>query len=201
MDAMWRTLGYNTYPASTPSVSTIRVMVKREVTFFQRTGRLTDMLIYFSRPLDLAHLKYAEFMNLYRYDRVLPIRFQPQDLDTNYFVLDLAHIDAPVYLFKRQNPDSHLTRMEMLLPNVGEKFYLRLILLQRPCSSFEDAKSFNGIQYPLYQSSAMAAGYVEEAGEASNCYIESVMFSTPAELRSLFVMMTLEGFPQHLLFE
>jgi hypothetical protein len=90
--------------------------------------------------------------------------------------------------------------MEMIYPNAGEIFYLRLILLRRPVWNFDDAFICDGTQYPTFQLSALAHGYVDDEKEAEKCFLEATAWSTPDEMRFLFACMTMEGFPTHKIF-
>jgi hypothetical protein len=65
MDAMWRILGYHTYPASTPSVQTIKIKTEPVVNQLLVDGKSCDMLAYVHRPASLAHLKYTELFTTY----------------------------------------------------------------------------------------------------------------------------------------
>jgi hypothetical protein len=85
--------------------------------------------------------------------------------------------------------------MEMLYPSSGEIWYLRVILQNRACDSFDDAKTHNGVIYPTFQLSAIAHKYVDTEKETSLCFDEAILFSSPNELRYLFCSLTLQGFP------
>ena len=100
-----------------------------------------------------------------------------------------------IHMTKRNNQNANIIRMEMLYPSAGEIWYLRLILLNRPCSSYKDAKTFEGIVYQTFQLSAIAHKYVESEKETSLCFQEASLFSTPSELRFLFASLTIQGFP------
>jgi len=78
---------------------------------------------------------------------------------------------------------------------IGEKWYLRLLLYNRPTFSFSDIKTINGITYSSYQLACLAAKLVEDENEALIAFEWAIGFSSPAELRSLFVIMTTQGFP------
>lgn len=78
---------------------------------------------------------------------------------------------------------------------IGEKWYLRLLLLHYPAFSFKDIKTHQNITYGTYQSAALAAKLVEDENEAFTAFQWALQYSTPAELRNLFVIMTTQGFP------
>ncbi len=82
----------------------------------------------------------------------------------------------------------------------GERWYLRLILKNRAVASFEDCKVVRGVQHGTYQEAAISSGYVKDGEEALNAYKEAMILDAPAQLRALFVMMTLQGYPTLLIF-
>jgi PIF1-like helicase len=62
--------------------------------------------------------------------------------------------------------------------------------------SFEDAKTVDGIEYDTFQEAAIALDLVTELDECAVCFEQTVNDgASSAELISLFVSMTLEGFP------
>jgi hypothetical protein len=78
--------------------------------------------------------------------------------------------------------------------NSGELWYFRQIVLRIPIRSFDDAKTINGIRHETFQHAAIAAGIVHDGEEALLCFKESQSYCTPAQLRSLFVTLTTEGY-------
>ena len=61
---MWRAFGYETYPASSPSVTVVRVKTPQEVESHLNDKEICDLYIYFKRPNDLLHLKYTKFYTI-----------------------------------------------------------------------------------------------------------------------------------------
>jgi hypothetical protein len=91
----------------------------------------------------------------------------------------------------------------MIYVTAGEAYFLRLIVKNRPISSYVDARTCNGTVYDTYQQSALAWGYVKENEEAVRCFEDIAsnvlgtsgdIHVTPANLRSLFCHLTIEGF-------
>ena len=212
MDAMWRTLGYQTYPSPKPSVLSLDVKLPEQANFFLGEGKLTTIIEYFARPALLHHLKYTELFTEYVViPNKLPSRFTEANRGVDFHELHIEGYpqvkvrgvlqDRKVYLCKRVNPEANIVRMSMLYPSAGEIWYLRVLLLHRPCMSFEDARTHEGVVYPTFQMSAVMHGLVDERGEADRCFNDARAFSTPAELRSLFVFMTIQGFPTMSIFE
>jgi hypothetical protein len=131
MDTMWRILGYQTYPASNPTVVTIKVKLESVVTFFKEAGKCTDMLAYLLRPIALETLTYEEMFSLYLCNKTLPIRFTAEDEHTKWFYIEIEKI-PPFYIFSRLT--KVVCRMEMLYLTVGEGWFYRLILKCTPVS-------------------------------------------------------------------
>jgi len=65
MDAMWRTYGYQTYPASIPAVNQIKVVLEDVCNQFLLDGKCCDIAVYFNRPVQLQHLLYTDMYNAY----------------------------------------------------------------------------------------------------------------------------------------
>jgi hypothetical protein len=59
MDAVWRTLGYQTYPATEPSVFTVKCKLPEQVKLLRVDGKCCDMLVY------LHDLKMHDFFKSY----------------------------------------------------------------------------------------------------------------------------------------
>ena len=67
MDAVWRVLGYHTYPATEPSVLTVKCKLPQQVLLLLEDGKCCDMLVYLERPQQLHQLKMGEFFKEYDY--------------------------------------------------------------------------------------------------------------------------------------
>ena len=61
VDAMWRTLGYQTYPSPDPAVYVIKAKLPADVEELLLKNKCCDLLIYFNRPMLLRNMKYTEF--------------------------------------------------------------------------------------------------------------------------------------------
>jgi hypothetical protein len=62
------------------------------------------------------------------------------------------------------------------------------------CRSFIEAKSVDGVQFLTFQSACITAGLCNDQIEAERCFRDALIFSSPAELRGLFVLLTVQGF-------
>ena len=209
MDVMWRIYGFQTYPASSPSIRLIKAKMPEHVNILKKEGKMCDLEIYFRRPICLRYLKYTEFYNLYDYGHNYPKRYKKQ-LGINVFdnmsksnnVFNITNICHDVYdsrnkqfyIYKRLNPNRSITRMGMNYFYMGEIYYLRLLLLHVPCYSFENLLEYEGIKYKSFQQSALARNLIENDNIGYECFKETAFFSTPSERRNLFVLLTLNGY-------
>jgi len=195
MDCYWRVLGHETYPAPTPSVRVIKIVSEQRSLQSLADGKIPDIVIYFNRPDLLNDLKYTDFFNAYIWSYNRPARFQ-EDAQ-GYYLIKLRNVVKDIYLYKRTVKYPSITRLEVVDITAGELFFLRLILYNYPKKSFSDCFKFNNRLYATYQEAAVAAGIVKDNDEVYSCFEEAEHFQdmTPSELRSLFVISTLQGFP------
>jgi hypothetical protein len=207
MEATWRVLGYQTYPSSYPAVKLVKPKLPSVVDFFSKDDKTCDMALYFARPLtpQFVDLKYTDFFCLWDISKSLPVRFKPRgklhDRTDCYFQITVPGIQHYLWLYKRANPEDCVVRMSNVFITAGELWYLRLILLNVPCGSFLDAKTVNGVVYDTFQAAAIARGLYSDNTEAIMCYTEALTHSTPYQLRSLLVRLTLQGYPTLSIFD
>ena len=195
MDCYWRILGHDTYPAPSPSVRIVKVVSEQRSTMSLEEGKVSDIIIYFNRPPALYNMKYTELFNIYTWSYKRPARFsESQD---GYYIIFIANSVRNIYLSRRTDRNPSITRLEVISITAGELFFLRLILLNYPKRSYAECLQFNNRTYTSYQESAVAAGIVRDNDEVYSCFEEAEHFQdmTPAELRTLFVISTLQGFP------
>ena len=172
MDAVWRLLGYNTYPRTIPGIRTIKIKTEEEVDLLLRDSKICDILVYFNRLPLFGNLTYVQFFSMYRHAFTKPQRFQ-RLLDNNEaFSISIDRISRTIYVFKRDAIESCITRMELTSFYDGEKWYLRLILKSTLCNSFRDMKTWNNNTYNTYQESAIARGLVADQHECFQVFDE-----------------------------
>ena len=145
MDAMWRILGYQTYPSPTPTVCVIKVKMEKDVSKLLYEGKVCDLFVYFKRPPLLQPLLYTNFSKIYMHGSKLPARFTNNNnlLNIEYYKIIIPELrrrnnpSGSYYIFKRDNSDN-ITRIEMLPISSGEIWYLRLIFkISRMRSAFK----------------------------------------------------------------
>ena len=198
MDAMWRIFGYQTYPSSKPKVRVIKVKPEEAVMKLLKIGRSCDLLVYFYRPECLNSYKYTELYNEYVVEKKIPTRYRNRSNmeGVEYFPINITGLKSKLYLCKRANTSyPAITRMEMLYLTAGDIWYLRLILKYTSPASFKEAKSHEGTTYVCYQGAALAKGLVTEHKEVIKSFEELISYSTPRELRGLFCIHLMHGWP------
>jgi len=195
MDCYWRILGHDTYPSPTPAVRIVKIVSEQRSASAIADGKISDIIVYFNRPAALHNLKYTELFNSYTWSYKRPARFNENEV--GYYIVYLSSNTRNIYLYRRTEHHLSITRMEVIAITAGELFFLRLILYNFPRQSFQDCMQFNNRSYGTYQEAAVASGIVKDNEEVCTCFEEAAHFqdTSPAELRSLFVMSTLQGFP------
>ena len=195
--------GYHTYPTPNPSVRVIKVKSESEMNKLIADNKVCDLQIYFNRPSNLKNLTYTLFFQKYTYSNKRPRQLTNRSIASNndYYEINISYINKPYYIYTRNETNKNITRMEMVPLTIGEKWYLRLILYKTPVISFKDARTVDGITYATFQLAALARKLVEDENEAITAFQWAISFSTPAELRTLFVIMTMQGFPTLIIYE
>jgi hypothetical protein len=79
-----------------------------------------DLLIYFNRPTQLNHLKYAELYKSYIVSKKLSTRFSEDDENhiNGYFIINIRGLRT-LYLQSRFDRTQSIIRMEMLYITSG----------------------------------------------------------------------------------
>jgi len=204
-DGTGRALGYETYPATQPSVATITVKTEAQVAFYTSKNTMCDMYVYMAtRHIEaLQQMTFEQLFTQYyaTYERPTETRLN-RGPEFSYEIKSPKN--KKLYIFKYIENRDHIVRMEMLYPSVGDAWYLRLILKKRPLQNWKDALCWpplgeeGSIEYVNHQLAARAAGYLvgELFDEAYVCFTEAVVSRdrTPPSLRGLFATLTLDGF-------
>lgn len=198
MEACWKVLGFRNYPASTPRVRVLSVKTEEEVNYALSEGHSTDMLIYFHRPEALHHRTYTEMFAKYVVTTQIPARYQnhADQGNDNLFTVHIPGLSARYICRRAATSHPAITRMKMLYVSAGDVFYQRLILRHETPTSFEEARSHNGEVFQTFQEAAVAKGYVaDDCQEIIGHFAELLPFASPNELRGLFCILMMNGFP------
>ena len=204
-DAIGRGLGYPTYPASSPSCKSIAVKTRSQADFYAVENKSTDIQVYFtslSMYPALRHYTMEKFYRDYHYGYKAPTATMVARGDTFSYEITVIGAKKRQWILKYVHDQNHVVRLEMLYPTMGDIWYLRLILRERPVLDWEDAMSWppkghdGSRKYVSYQQAALASNYLVGGlyDEAKICFQEAVIYQNESELRSLFATLTLQGF-------
>ena len=204
MEACWRVFGYQIYPASDPPVTTIKVKSLFQIEQLQQYKKTCDFQIWLNRPRLFYNVKYVDFFTLYDYSYNCPARHinDIQNDLTNVAIEDfkctiirLNHLPKIIYLFKNVEPK--IIRLFPVDYKAGEKWYFRILVFNVVFTSFDQAYvcANNNVRYETYQECCQAYGLFRRINEAETVFLEALTDHVPLELRSLFVILTLQGFP------
>lgn len=85
-----------------------------------------------------------------------------------------------------------LGRMYFVSPTSGERFYLRTLLtVVKGPKSFQDLRTYNGVQYETFQAACRARGLLEDDGKWRECLHEAAEMQTGYILRRMFTTLLL----------
>ena len=129
MSVVWTLCGYQDYPASEPAVCAFKVRSKEQLKQFYNQNEVTDLNIYYHRPLPLlVALKFADFMKKYNNSQVLPKHYQnrPNEEGVGYHkvYINLKNTSPIRYIYKPVRGVERVVRIEMLFPLSGDIYYL-----------------------------------------------------------------------------
>jgi hypothetical protein len=199
-EAAWRILGY-TIAKKEPAVTPVSVHLDANQSNRQyhrrdmESSAMSTLNHYFCRPLgtftyrgdthrfhDLTYIEYFSLFRLQKFDR-------NRSLHANYF-LEQPNVYAQpqMHVILRNESRPHLARIHDVPPSRGEVFYLRTLLQHRACSSHEDVRTVDDVQYETYQEAATELGLFANEKEAEYALLEGIHnLKTPRQLRLLFV--------------
>ena len=88
-------------------------------------------------------------------------------------------------------------RMYLVNPNEGERYYLRLLLLNvKAAKSYLELRSHNGIQYRTFKEAAVSRGLLKDDSHFDQCLSEASLTKMPNQLRTMFAIMCVFNQPQ-----
>jgi len=199
-EAAWRILGY-TITKKEPSVTPISVHLPSNHVNRQyncrnaESSQMSSLNHYFCRPLgcfsyhaenlqfrDLTYIQYFSLFRLQKYNA-------NNDLLANYFLeVPNPYGQPQMHVILRKEGRPHLARIHDVPPSHGEVFYLRTLLQHWPSSSYEDARTVDGVEHDTYQEAATQSGLFANEREAEYALLEGIQtLKTPCQLRLLFV--------------
>jgi hypothetical protein len=93
---------------------------------------------------------------------------------------------------KEKKDSGKIGRIYYVHPSVGERYYLRMLLLiVKGADSYEALRTYNNITYPTFKEDCNACGLLKEDQEWYNAFDEAANWATSNQLRHLFITMLL----------
>ncbi len=124
MGAMWRFYGYQDYPAAIPAVCSFKVQTpSQQLDFTVRSGKISNLQVYYNRPTELENFKYVDFLKTYHTSPTLPRFYQNNTIncinnvqnDRHYFrVYSNDNDDDYAYIYTPLNKVKTCIHLEML---------------------------------------------------------------------------------------
>ncbi|XP_071913922.1 uncharacterized protein [Coffea arabica] len=154
---------------------------------FKKTANLQNVV-------DNYHLKktmLTEFFYMNRTDKAA------QDLNCTYveFPDHFVWLPKQKYWKLRERGES-IGRIMTAHPSEGERYYLRLLLSKVRCPiSFDDLRTFNGVQVETFQEAALIRGLLQNDNSQEICLQEASLFHMPYEMRRLFATLLVYSCP------
>lgn len=97
---------------------------------------------------------------------------------------------------RQRGRDRTIGRMYFVGPSGGERFYLRLLLTTvRGPTSFNDLRTFNGVQYDNFKAACIAHGLLDSDEQRDRSLAEVALWQSGSQLRELFVCILLHCQP------
>jgi hypothetical protein len=198
-EATWRILGFH-ITQKIPAVTCLAVHVENSIHHSRYHTRAnihsqSKLLHYFARPQgsfiinqsqrsfdSLLYVEYFSFFRLQPYEAM-------NDVRNNFFKERYTIQNSPcMHVVQRLPRTHHIARLQSVHLSVGELFYIRALLQNRPATSFTDLRTINNITYPTFQEAAIALGIFAHESEAEYSFLEAIHnLRTPRELRFLFI--------------
>ncbi|KAF5349437.1 hypothetical protein D9758_014620 [Tetrapyrgos nigripes] len=99
----------------------------------------------------------------------------------------LTYQEFPQHFVLKFRTGFSIGRMYFVSPNGGERFYLRTLLtIAKSATSFQDLRTYNGVEYSTFHEVCLARGLLENDGEWRRCLAEACEIQTGSQLRQLF---------------
>ena len=120
----------------------------------------SDLERYFARPPSFAKYDFHMYFEKFKLRKTLPRSMQANAADNPR---DQGHLELWVTEHSEQHPV--VARFRYVPPSKVELFALRLLLLNIPSTSFEDARTIDAVEHPTFRSAAIAAGLYIDGNE------------------------------------
>jgi len=174
-------------PKKMPSVTSLPIhrpnaIHNRRYVTRRGTGSLSTLKRYFFRPdgsfnvngsvRNFSDLQYSEYFQLFRLQSYNPI----QAIKHPEWLLEwqLTPGVPPMHVILQSHKKRHVTRLQLVRLSLGDVFYLRVLLQNRPAHSFEDLQTVNGTTYQTFQEACIALGLFSDETEVEYCFAEAI---------------------------
>lgn len=200
-EAAWRLNRYH-IQEKTPSVDCLKIHLPGQKRSFQNKNKNKETLSQLERYFYRPNTEEIKAMTYIEYNEKCIFYPEKQCQGKTGFFFETRVGGSPVRGVKLRARGCKLARITTYFPAAGELFYLRLLLLHKSASSFDELKTVNGIILDTFQEAALELGLVTNENEGDYCMNEAItnLFS-PAQLRFLFCQLILEGAPAITLLE
>jgi hypothetical protein len=82
-------------------------------------------------------------------------------------------------MWKENKSKFSIGRLYYAHPSSGERYYLRMLLnVVKGCTSFEDIRTVNGIEYPTFKEACRALGFLDDDKEWIDCINEAAIWAS-----------------------
>ena len=190
-EATWRIFGFDNH-GRTPSVTALPVHLPGQSAVIFEEGQpqhnLNDQKSalerYFCRPTDKCfdHITYQTYYERFamRKGKLNPNSSKDQWLD------DHANPTKRKLVTERRakagNPDHwYVTRLQVVMPQQRERYFVRWLLNHRAARGFEDLKTVEGVPHSTFEEAAVAMGYAGFQNDADR-HIQDLVDSQSAQL-------------------
>ncbi|KAK1650868.1 hypothetical protein QYE76_068673 [Lolium multiflorum] len=180
-DAFWRIFGFIIHghtpaverlPVHLPGMNIIRFdddadLTKISDSDFLRKTKLTEWFVANDQFPEARSLTYCDFPTEWTWD-------------------------SEQRSWHRRGGGEKIGRIYYVQPNVGELYYLRMLLMiVKGATSYEDLKTYQGTTYLFFKEACAARGLLGDDTEWYHAFDEAVLWGFGARLRQLFVTMLL----------
>jgi len=204
-EAVWRILNYQTYPSPSPSVITVKVTMEEELKDNVSLDNTSHMEVYLRRPNQYENDTFSAFWAKYLYGRKLS---KTAKNNNKYSTIILPNRSCKYFIYERADTDDRvLVRIGTVHYSSGEKFYLRLLMLNKVIPTlgiystscdigdlYKHIRTHESKVYDTFQEAAVASGIVGDEEVMLEIFTDFETTSA-CSLRSLFVNLTVIGYP------
>lgn len=160
-------------------------------------------------PVHLPNENFITFSAKARMDKLVSAEFLKKTMLTKWFVCNQMHPagrDLTYAQFpskwkwdqkerkwqERKQQHGKIGRLHYVHPSVGERYYLRMLLLPvKGATSYEHLRYHNHVYHPTFKEACRSHGLLGDDTEWCNAFDEAAAWATSPQLRSLFVTMLL----------